>query len=47
LVAIHCTDGEAALSGHCWQVDSEIFVRYCKLWHVCSSLDDTFSDFVF
>jgi hypothetical protein len=28
-----------------WIVRS--FVRYRKLWHVCSSLDDTFSDFVF
>jgi hypothetical protein len=46
-VAIHYTDGMAALSGHCWHVDREVFVLYRKLWHVYSSLDDTFSDFVF
>jgi hypothetical protein len=46
-VAIHRTDGVAALSGYCWHVDRKVFVRYRKLWHVCSSPDDTFSDFVF
>jgi hypothetical protein len=43
-VAINRTDGVAALSGHCWHVDREVFVRYQKLRHVCSRLDDTFSD---
>jgi hypothetical protein len=27
-------------------VDREVFVRYWKLWHVCSRLNDTFSVFV-
>jgi hypothetical protein len=45
-VAIHLTDGVAALSGHYLYVDREVFVRYWMLWHVCSRLDDTFSDFV-
>jgi hypothetical protein len=46
LVAIHCIGNVAALSGHCWHVDRAVFVCYQKLWHVCSSLDDTFSDSV-
>jgi hypothetical protein len=45
-VAIHLTDGVAAISGHYSHVDREVFVRYLKLWHVCSRLDDTFSDLV-
>jgi hypothetical protein len=47
LVAIYCIDGVADFSGHCWHMDREVFVRNRKLWHVCSILDDTFSDFVF
>jgi hypothetical protein len=46
-VVIHRTDGVAALSGHCWHEDSEVFVRYRKLWHFCCRLDDTFSDLVY
>jgi hypothetical protein len=46
LVAIHLTDGVAALSEHCAHMDREVFVRYWKLWHVYSRLDDTFSDLV-
>jgi hypothetical protein len=44
---MHFTDGVAALLGHCWHVDREVFVRYWKLWHVCSRTDDIFSDLVF
>jgi hypothetical protein len=46
-VVIHLTGGVAALSGHCWHVDHKVFVRYKKLWHVSSRLDDTFSDLIF
>jgi hypothetical protein len=46
-VAIHLTDGVVDLSGHCWHVDREVFVRFWKFWHICSWPDDTFSDFVF
>jgi hypothetical protein len=46
-VAIHLTDGVAALSGHYWHVDHEVFVRYQKLWHVYYKIDETFSDLVF
>jgi hypothetical protein len=45
-VTIHLTDDMVALSGHCSHVDREVFVRYWKLQHVCSRLDDTFSDLV-
>jgi hypothetical protein len=45
-VAIHHIDDAAALSVYYWHVDGEVFVRY-RHWHVCSSPDDTFSDFVF
>jgi hypothetical protein len=45
-VAIHLTNGVAALSGHCWHADHEVFVRYRKLWHVYHRIDDTFSDLV-
>jgi hypothetical protein len=47
LEAIHYIGDVAALSGYCWHVDREDFVRYQKLWHVCGTFDDTFSDFVF
>jgi hypothetical protein len=46
-VAIHCIGDAAVLSGYCWHMDGEVFVRYRKLLNVCSSPDDTFSDFVF
>jgi hypothetical protein len=46
-VAIRHIVGVAALSGYRWHVDREVFIRYRQLWHVCSSPDDTFSDFVF
>jgi hypothetical protein len=45
-VTIHLTDDVAALSGHCLHVDREVFVCYWKLWHVCSRLDDSFSNLV-
>jgi hypothetical protein len=45
-VVIQLTDGVAALSGHYWHVDHEVFVCYRKLWHVCHRIDDTFSDLV-
>jgi hypothetical protein len=45
-VAIHLTDGMAALLGHYWHVDREVFVHFWKLWHIRSRLDDTFSDLV-
>jgi hypothetical protein len=46
MVAIYLIDGMAALSGHCWHVDHEVFARYRQLWHVCRRTDDTFSDLV-
>jgi hypothetical protein len=45
-VAINRTDGVVALSGYCWHVDLEGFVRSRKLWQVCRRPDDTFSDLV-
>jgi hypothetical protein len=47
IVPIHRIDGVVVLSGYYWHVDGEVFVHYRQLWHVCSSPDDTFSDFVF
>jgi hypothetical protein len=41
-VTIHLTGDVAVLSGHCSHVDCEVFVRYWKLWHICSRLDDPF-----
>jgi hypothetical protein len=46
-VAIHRVGDAVALSGYCWHVDGEVFVRYRHLWHVCKSPDDTFSNVVF
>jgi hypothetical protein len=46
-VAIHRIDGVAVLSGYCWHVDGEVFIRYQQLWNVYNSPDDTLSDFVF
>jgi hypothetical protein len=37
--------GVAILSGYCWHVDHEVFVRYWQPWHVYSSPDDTFFRF--
>jgi hypothetical protein len=45
-MVISLTGGMAALSGHCWHVNREVFVRYWKFWHIRSMPDDTFLVFV-
>jgi hypothetical protein len=37
-VAIHRIGDAATLSGYCWHVDGEVFVRHRQLWHVYNSL---------
>jgi hypothetical protein len=42
LVAIHVTNGVAALSGYYWHIDREALIRYRQLWHVCHRLTKPF-----